>query len=373
MPATPTSINVATSQATYPGDTLGTAFNLGSFGSSVTQGTLQSVVATGAEITNVSGLGLEYPGNTQDPGHRDIPLAYENSVGSTTGTTYPFYPVGQSIPVLTYSFPNVYGTDPVSGSPLLNQITAQQEQDTEAIFALLSKYVGVQFELVTSNSDIEIATGDLRALGQSINPDALNDGSGFTGTDSSKPNQELMVVNAFDNWTGAASAYGGLWMTDAMQGIESALNLVNDDASPPTTIQNNNTTAGGTFSSLPGVPAPEPVFPGDIDIANMQYTMPTNANDINMYQFTVAQAGTVNLETIAQRLAAPSLLDTELTVFDSNGNKIAQNDNYYGSDSALAAESAAGYLLRGRHQHRQFELQPARAGQRRRRHQSRRL
>ena len=65
--------STASNPATYPGDTLATAYDLGNFGSGVATGALQSVVATGAQITNVSGLGLEYPGNTQDPGHRDIP------------------------------------------------------------------------------------------------------------------------------------------------------------------------------------------------------------------------------------------------------------------------------------------------------------
>ena len=117
-------------------------------------------------------------------------MSDEDSVPATSG--------GQAIPVLTYSFPNVYGTDPVSGSPFLNQITTQQEQDTEDALALYSKYLGVQFELVSSNADIEIATGDLRALDPTGNPDTLQDGSVFTGTDPAKPYQTLMVVTAFD-------------------------------------------------------------------------------------------------------------------------------------------------------------------------------
>ena len=103
-----------------------------------------------------------------------------------------------------------------------------------------------------------------------------------------------------------------------------------------------NTPTNGSITTVAGLPGPEPVFPGDVDIANGQFLAPPDANDINMYQFNVSQAGTVSLETRAQRLPTPSLLDTVLTVFDSNGNKIAENDNYYGSDSMLQLDLQPG-------------------------------
>lgn len=327
LPLTPTSINVASNPATYPGDTLTTAYSLGSFGSGVATGTLQSLVVTGAQITNASASGIDNPGNVLDPGHRDIPLAIENSVGAGPG--------GQAIPVITYGFPTVYGNDPISGAPLFNQITAQQEQDAEAIFALYSKYLGVQFELTPSGGDIGVVTGDPRAVAPTLSPSAV---AGIEGGG-------LALVNSFDNWSGAASAYGGSWMTVAMHEIGHALGYLHDDASPPLTIMNGGAeSSGGTsgLTTVPGLPAAEPVFPGDIDIANGQFLMQPDANDINMYQFTLAQSGTVSLQTIAERLSQASLLDSVLTVFDSNGNKIASNDNYFGSDSFVQLDLAAG-------------------------------
>ncbi len=134
-------------------------------------------------------------------------------------------------------------------------------------------------------------------------------------------------------------------MTVAMHEIGHALGYLHDDASPPLTIMNGGaeSPAGGSgITTVPGLPAAEPVFPGDIDIANGQFLIQPDANDINMYQFNLSQSGTVSLQTIAERLSTPSLLDSVLTVFDSNGNKIASNDNYYGSDSLVQLDLAAG-------------------------------
>ncbi len=162
LPLTPTSVNVAANLATYPGDTLDTAYPLGTFGSGVATGTLQSVVATGAQITNASASGINNPGNVLDPGHRDIPLAIEDSVPAGSG--------GEAIPEITYGFPTIYGSDPISGDPLYNQITAQQEEDAEAIFALYSKYLGVQFALDPSGGEINVVTGDPRVLAPRLCP-----------------------------------------------------------------------------------------------------------------------------------------------------------------------------------------------------------
>ncbi len=327
LPMAPTSVNVAANLATYPGDTLATAFTLGNFGSGVATGTLQSVVATGAQITNASASGIESPGNVLDPGHRDIPKADENSVPAGAG--------GEAIPVITYGFPTIYGSDPISGSPLFNQITAQQEEDAEAIFALYSKYLGVQFELVPSGGEINVVTGDTRAVAPLLVPGAA------AGIESGG----MAIVSSFYDWSGTGSEYGGAWMKVAMHEIGHALGYLHDDASPPLTIMNGGaegTSGSGGLTTVPGLPAAEPVFPGDIDIANGQHIIRPDANDINMYQFTLAQAGTVSLETIAERLPNASLLDTVLTVFDANGNKIASNDNYYGSDSFVQLDLAAG-------------------------------
>ncbi len=327
LPVTPTSINVASNPATYPGDTLSTSYNLGNFGSGVATGTQQSLVVTGAEITNQSATGINNLGNVLDPGHRDIPLAIEDSVPAGSG--------GGSIAVVTYAFPTVYGNDPISGSPLYNQITAQQEEDAEAIFALYSKYLGVQFELVSSGADINVVTGDPRVLAPTLTPSAVG------GIEAGG----LAIVNAFDDWSGTKSEYGGAWMTTAMHEIGHALGYLHDDASPPLTIMNGGAegpSGNGGITTVPGLPAAEPVFPGDIDIANGQYIIQPNANDINMYQFNLTQSGTVSLQTIAQRLSSASLLDSVLTVFDSSGNKIASNDNYYGSDSFLQLDLPAG-------------------------------
>ena len=71
-----------------------------------------------------------------------------------------------------------------------------------------------------------------------------------------------------------------------------------------------------------------------------QYLNRPDSDQVDMYQFTLDQSGTVSVETLAQRLyqdgdSAGSLLDSVVSVYDSSDNLIAQNDNSLGSDSYL--------------------------------------
>ena len=72
-------------------------------------------------------------------------------------------------------------------------------------------------------------------------------------------------------------------------------------------------------------------------------------NDINIFNLTVPAAGQVNFETFAERIqqvnaaaTGPSQLDTVISVYDSNHNLLARNDDYYGKDSFVQLQLAQG-------------------------------
>ncbi|WP_173403165.1 GEVED domain-containing protein, partial [Rhodopirellula sallentina] len=97
--------------------------------------------------------------------------------------------------------------------------------------------------------------------------------------------------------------------------------------------------------------------PGDADLIHLQRISPANANDIDLYRFNITSPGTVQIETIAERLTQsehgkdPSLLNTVLRLFrknaDGTSEVIAQNDRYYGSDSFIEIELEAGEYFFG--------------------------
>ena len=65
--------------------------------------------------------------------------------------------------------------------------------------------------------------------------------------------------------------------------------------------------------------------------------------DIDLYKFDVgAGGGDFSAETIAQRLQDASGLNSALVLFDSQGNVVARNDDYYGTDSFVSIHLAAG-------------------------------
>ena len=97
----------------------------------------------------------------------------------------------------------------------------------------------------------------------------------------------------------------------------------------------------------PNVPTTEELtLPGNVDIVSGQYLYRKDSMDIDLYKFEVAQEGQFSVETIAQRLANASSLNTELTLYqdDGQGNRtvIARNDDYYGQDSFIGLDLKPG-------------------------------
>ena len=120
----------------------------------------------------------------------------------------------------------------------------------------------------------------------------------------------LAVMDDADNW--GTSAFGGEWMQVAMHEIMHNLGFGHSYSLPPDQIMGDDASQGTSDLVLPGI--------GDLTTGLNMFR--PDSGDINMYKVTLAVPGTLDAETIAQRLADSSLLNTELRVFEENSDGI---------------------------------------------------
>ncbi len=253
------------------------------------------------DTINVVSTSVVWPGDPREPGDRG------GLDPHITGNP-------ADMPVWDYYFPLEYGN--LGGQPLLNTITETQKERFREILEYYSFYLGVQFR-ETVSSGTQLVVGDPRVIGYPISIGGV-------------ANAGRVLMNTFQDW-GASERMGAFFRT-AMHEVGHMLGLGHNYESP----------------STQGTGVLDDVLPGDFNLIYGNNVLPKLGNDVNIYSFNLSAAGKLNIETIAERMQTlnvdtiASRLDSVISVYDATGNLIARNDDYYGKDSFLQLDLAAG-------------------------------
>ena len=295
-------------------------------------GTLGKTTVQFSRSINNSGLPnvLLPPGANDEPGHRNL-VENDDHVNSSSEGIGPVAP--QAIQTRYYYFPDTLGDDPL-GNPYPNLITESEKQIARQIFEIYAKYSGWEFiEAVPSNGPTQggrlaVGKGDTRSI---VPDDDPNGGTSWGG-----PGFVVMNGNVWDN---SNRFFGDSFTNVLIHELGHALELPHAYGLPATM---------GQQSYLNGAA----VYPGDHDLAHIRRQQPLSSNDIDLYQFDVSEPGTLELETIAERLSNPSLLNSALQLFRQDAltgelELVAQNDQYFGSDSYISVPVNAGTYFVG--------------------------
>ncbi|MCY3007183.1 MAG: tandem-95 repeat protein [Planctomycetota bacterium] len=287
------------------GSSFDTSTNLGTIGSKDVP--LTSLLLTSNIDPEVHALDLI--GANNDPGTRNVPEAFENYINPAfTGDN------SQGIRTIYYNFKDAYGT--VAGTNQSNAITDKQKARIREAFSLWSEYVGVQF-VETPDSGFTMALGALAAL-PSGGLTVENAASGGWGVRIDPAYQNSLAVFSADNtWN---DNYGENFTRCAMASIGMLLGLARAGDADPSTLMNFNsgflnfpTSSNRDF---------EPVFPGNLDVLRANFLHRPESSDIDLYKFDVdfgpngqTRQGSLVVESLAERLASSSPLDTRLALY----------------------------------------------------------
>ncbi|WP_154898260.1 Calx-beta domain-containing protein [Gimesia maris] len=257
-------------------------------------------------------------GSEAEPGHRNsVDSHYINgNYGNPPGeiTTVQFY------------FPATYQDH--QGNTRTNQITEAQKQRVREIYELFASVSGLQVQEIadpqSSDSDAtKIITGDVRAVSANL-PTSVSGASV----------RETVVINGGLDW--GESEYGGEWFKAALHEIGHSLGL--GDANDLPSMMNTGSSGAAQFN--------ESIYLTDHDIVHLNYFYPAQSSDIDLYKFTLDEAGKLNAEIKAERITddpeTKDQLDAVLSLYNANHELIARNDNYFGKDSFLDLELDAG-------------------------------
>lgn len=252
-----------------------------------------------------------HPGGTDEPGHRDIQKEVHIGSSGTTPT------VPSAIRRVAYRFPSSIGGFP-------NQITQEERRIVRGIFEIMADVSGYEF-VESTTGGLMIGKTDLRAFDPSLGPD-----SGVAGLGGGAG----AIVNAA-LYQDSNRVFGDGFTSVMWHEIAHSLGLGHSYELP----------------SLMGQGTGTDILLGDHDRVHLQRIVPPNSTDIDLYRFEVAEAGTATLETFAERLPDPSLLNTVLTVYreaeDGSHEIVARNDRYFGNDSWLELSLEPGVYFVG--------------------------
>lgn len=183
-----------------------------------------------------------------------------------------------------------------------------------------------------------IATGDIRVLGGMSGPGGAVGmaGPGFI------PWSGLAIMDSGELFWGN-SEFGGAWDSVAMHEIMHLGYFTHTYDLPPTTIMGDHDLGGAVDNRAEYYSgSSEAVFPGDHDNVHGMHMYRPDSNDIDLYQFTLDREGVFSAETIAERFDDSSLLNSTLTLFDADGNRIARNDDYFSDDAYIEVRLQPG-------------------------------
>ncbi|MBX3422804.1 MAG: pre-peptidase C-terminal domain-containing protein [Pirellulaceae bacterium] len=335
-PLPPVAVNAL---AVNPGDTFGTAMNLGSTWTPGNGGS--QAILIDAEIKNQTPLLLDFPGGSDEPGGRynrfqdNLRLIADNVDGTS---------------VVYYNFQSLLGR--LGTTNLSNAITEQQRLRVREVMSLYERYLGVRF-VESTNRGFTVAVGDHRA----VRPFEDVAGSGQPGVVEVNAvggtyyeagylqNGQLAAVLDIQDFSNATlNEVGGPFQRAAMQAVGRLMGLGLADEVHGFTVQAFNSAL------VPGVGS-DIVLPGDVDIVHGQYLYRPDSKDIDLYQFRLPVAGRITIETFAERMSQASLLDTTIRLYQQNAQggwvEIAANDDYYSSDSFVQLDLQQGNYIVG--------------------------
>ncbi len=308
----------------------------------ISAGNLESGgVLISGEITEDTNFPIDLPGDSTDPGHREINLDDQNHVLHDSADT------DLNITTLKYNFQDDLGVieGDTGDQPAYNNITEAQKRRTREILEQISNRTGTQF-IETENEGFIVATADLAVIGMVSGPRGVlgfNGGIVVNGVPRS-----LVIMDDAEDWS---DEFGGSWYQTAMHEIGHQLGLMHAYDLPAHTIMGQD----GVGQSQYGPALLEDDFPGDHDITHLNHLHRPESRDIDLYEFTLAETGLFTAETIAERLRDFNednlVLNSALTLFrqndDGSFDVVAQNDDYFSDDSYLELNLDAGTYFIG--------------------------
>lgn len=268
---------------------------------------------------------LDLPGASNDPGHRSIPAAIQSHLLKGADSE-------NGITTLFYNFRADYGRSP-NGTVLANLISSDQKERAREVFEIYGQSLGVQF-IESATQGITIATGDLRVL----DPTVATGRGGVTHLSgvSQYTGQPTIVLDNAENWYDLFGRSDDplrpdSWFEAALVEVGRVLGLGDTYELPPGTTTGSDPTLAFDNTA-------EPIYPGSYDIVHGQYLYRPDGKDVDLYRIVVTRTGVLTAETIAERQADSSLLDSVISLYreqDGQRELVARNDDYFGEDSYL--------------------------------------